>query len=242
LATTVADDLGRAPHGLPQPGVMAVWARLRKLAHLPLEARCVAWRVLHGALYCGAFRLRVSSACSLPQACCGLPGCEGVLQGLSHMFLHCPGVALAVDWFCLVWEAVEGAKPPPLASVFLADDLTAWRPPVLLAALWGSLRVMFLFSVSRCTRAVSGMQSPDVFARAIVAHFVRNVRMLISQDWGRVVSRLAGVGVQPLSCAAFEQRWCHRSVLAAVSAELPEAGLGEMRVLLTCSHPAVLVP
>jgi hypothetical protein len=241
LSSTWDDILARAPHGLPHhDGIAGVWNRLRTLAHLPLEARCVAWRVLHGVFYCGAFHMRVNTGCTLQRACCALQGCEGVLQGLTHAFLACPGMALAVDWFCQVWHAVGGASPPKVAAVFLADDVGVWRPPAHLAVMWSSLRVMFLYCASRCMRGVPSFSSPLACARAVVGCFVRSVRALIAQDWGKVVSGFSRAGVRPLSCAAFELRWCHGGVLAAVSGPLEECGLGNMSILLSCSQPVVL--
>jgi hypothetical protein len=239
VQSTADDVLQRAPYGLRQRGVGAVWERLRELAHVPMEARCVAWRVMHGALYCGAFRMRVNTQCTLQEACCGVPGCEGALQGLSHMFVTCPGVMPAVAWLGDVWYAIAGERPPLVASVLLADDRSVWRPDAPVALLWSTLRVMFLYSVFRCLRGGTVFQSASVCARAVVATFVRQLRDLIVQDWGRVVSKAPGRLHKPLSCAEFELRWCHGGVLAEVREEPGSTALGELHVKLSCGSPAV---
>eukprot|EP00961_Rhodomonas_salina_P120259 1618611-Rhodomonas_salina.1 len=59
----------------------------------------------------------------IEEACCSNPGCEGVLEDLSHAFLTCPAVAPAAEWVCRFFEVVAECPPPPrTAQVLLGDN------------------------------------------------------------------------------------------------------------------------
>jgi hypothetical protein len=236
----------------PPAAHRAVWRRLTA-SRIPLLGRGVAWRVLHGALYCGAFAFHVFKHEEGPEvaATCAAAGCSGCLETLTHLFVDCPCVGPALDWLLNLWQCIGGSRPPRSAQVLLADDHRVWSPARELEELWTLLRVEFLRIVwgQRCRRLHAGT---SVQPAGIVAALVAAVQQHIRADWLRCqqdVRRLSLAcyssfpsGSPRLSVTAFRARWGPPGLLFAVpdvatDAELRATAL-DMR--LTARHPMAL--
>ena len=217
---TVSDVHPLWDTGAPPSPWKTAWGRLRDPG-LPRRLQDLGWRILHGGPFCNASRLLQPSAMA-DTACCSAVGCAGVPETLVHMFLQCPCVRPAVDWFLDLWLALEGRRPPLDAMVLLGDDHRLWRPAPSLSAMWTCLRLSLLAVVwgARCRRHVK--QVPFT-ASGVASAVVGRVNALIRMDWLRVVSdpsevlRVSPVLVRGLatrlSQVAFERRWCHRGML-----------------------------
>ena len=159
-----------------------------------------------------------------------------------------------MQWVCGLWQLIDpGPAPLFSASVLLADDAFAWRPPSNpkgLQELWTLLRVTMLKRIwltrQACSLADTGAAS--FTSTRVVASFVAEITSLIQHDWLRVQGDLrCNSGVCPtwfrgrnpaVSEAEFVQRWCQRSVLA----HLPQgmAGAPGLQVKLSlASVPSV---
>ena len=218
----------------------AVWSRLHD-RHLPRHLRAFGWRMLHGALACGAVRMgfqQLPAAQACQQAQCSAPGCQQQLQTYTHLFLECPVIQPAVEWLQRLWGRLEpGSSPPPLSSdVWLLDDHRVWCPAnKQLHPLWTLLRLTLLFHIWAATSARQVEGSHQFSASSIVASTCAAVGRLVQGDWlccTYDVRRLLPKGSlwfkgrdPALTEDAFRQRWCHGGVLATVYA-------GHMRVRL----------
>jgi hypothetical protein len=200
-----------------------VWRRLYEGNFLPREAVSLAWRVMHGQLYCGAFWGRIRPNLGLQAACCKAPMCVAQLETLTHMFMGCPVVSPACDWLLDVWHAVSGVRPPRDARVLVADDDRVWHPEASLGPVWLALRVLYLHAVWRCNVLRRVAHKPFT-ATAVVAMVVRDVRRVLKYVWARTVNGTVSVfGIVQFTAAARAQRlsqfaeaWCHGGVLAVV--------------------------
>lgn len=167
----------------------AVWRRVHNSTDIA-HHKTVAWRVLHGTLPVGAFRLRVGgTGVPLAMACC--PGCAAAgrpdeLETLTHAFMTCPIVAPAWAWLRAVYGALAGEAPPDDPLVLLADAYWRWRPPV--PALWQRLRVAFLGCAwaVRCINPGADAAGPAAQARALVLDVLACVIAGLRRDWRRV--------------------------------------------------------
>ena len=185
--------------------------------------KTVTWRVLHGTLPVGAFRLRVGGAgVPLAAACC--QGCAAAgrpdeLETLTHAFMTCPIVAPAWAWLRAVYGTLAGEAPPDDPLVLLADAYWRWQPPV--PALWQRLRVAFLGCTwaARCVSPGADAAGPAAQARALVMDVLACVIAGLRRDWRRVEEDVVqeAVGVVPtvwfrgvrarLTPAQFRARW-----------------------------------
>jgi hypothetical protein len=224
-----------------------VWRRLYAGNLLPREAVSVAWRVMHGQLYCGAFWARIRPGSPYLQACCKASVCVAQLETLSHMFMGCPCVSPACDWLLDVWQALSGVRPPRDARVILGDDDRVWAPDAPLGPVWQVLRVLYMHAVWRCC-VLRRVANKPFTAAAVVAIVVRDVRRVLTYAWARTVNGtipLPGVAV-PSSVLArasrvsqFKEIWCHRGVLASVQG----AGVGVSGLCLRLSSSSpVMAP
>jgi hypothetical protein len=126
--------------------------------------RHFGWRLLHGALRCGAASVKWRSAesvgalwaavCCPCQACAALDalpdGSRGpALADCSHVFLHCSSVRPAVVWLCDLWSRIapDDAPVPRDARVLLLGDATVWSPAGgdAQCSLWLHLRLLCQF-------------------------------------------------------------------------------------------------
>lgn len=217
------------------------------LQHLPREARALAWRVLHGSLYCGAFLVRIGRERALPRACCASPNCAGALETLTHLFVHCPDVQPAVSWLLNLWGAIHGTRPDlqgaALERVLLADDHRDWHPEANLQDLWTTLRVAYLHAVwsLRCERLHG--RPGAVSASAIACKIIHAIRSSIKIDWLRVSADLKSATDvcsswfrgpdMKMSEAEFVALWGHRQVLCAIVN-------GQMEIRFSTTHPIAL--
>ena len=230
-----------APATSPQHAWLAAWSRLCD-RHLPRHLRAFGWRMLHGALTCGAVRMgfqQLPRVQAFEQAQCPAAGCHQQLHTYTHMFLGCPLVKPAVEWLQRLWSRLEPGSPvpPSTAAVWLLDDHRVWSPADhRLQPLWTLLRLSLLFHIWAATsaRQLTGGQPFD--AVSIVASTCATVERLIQGDWlcctydVRMLLPKGSLwfrGRDPaLTEAAFRQRWCRGGVLATVYA-------GHMRVRLS---------
>jgi len=149
------------------------------------------------------------------------------LETLEHMFLQCPASTSVLKWLCGLWGHIDPNNAPPCtAAVLLADDQSTWRPTAAAAAsLWTYLRLTVLRQVW-VQRCYGKYQQRAVSPLTTVAAAVRSIAADMKADWIRVVSDIKAAsglcvswfrGRDPmLTPGAFEQRWCHGGVLAAV--------------------------
>lgn len=201
-----------------------------RAADVPREHYALAFRLLHGCLYVGAFLCHIGV---LPPAaaCCPHPSCAAAepppLDGLTHSFLTCPAVEAAAGWVAAVFAAVSGGAPPPLCPrVFLADETSVWAPPPPLAHLWTHLRLAYLHAVWRL-RARRSLAGEELTPVAVCGATVAAVRAAIRRDFTRAtrdLRRLGGTYAEwfrgrdaSIQVGEFLRRWAHGDVLCRVT-------------------------
>ena len=200
----------------------AVWRRVHNSTDAT-QHKTVAWRVLHGTLPVGAFRLRVGgTALPVASACCVACTAAGhpeELETLTHTFMGCPSVAPAWTWLRAVYGALAGEAPPDDALVLLADAPWRWRPPV--PALWQRLRVTFLGCAwaARCDGSAAAAAGQHAAARSLAMDVLACINAGLRRDWRRVETNVVqeAVGVVPtvwfrgvmarLTLEQFSARW-----------------------------------
>jgi hypothetical protein len=100
------------------------------------------------------------------------------------VFVACPGIRGAWDWFGTVWDRVQPGSGVDFRSVrvLLLDDSSVWQPPRELQQLWTHLRLLMLESVwvVRCAAEGRPYSSAQVVARFRVA-----LQQQLKQDWAR---------------------------------------------------------
>ncbi|MCA3357848.1 MAG: hypothetical protein ING02_07600, partial [Roseomonas sp.] len=211
-APAAAVAAGAAVPRPPLPST-AVWRSLRHPA-LWEAHRTVAWRVLHGALPVGCYRLRTDGRLPAAAACCAACAAAGRQEAetLTHAFVACPAVAPALRWLLATYAALAGEPAPP-ADPLLVLGAAPWRWAPRQPTLWLHLRVAYLGCVWAARRA------GRVTAAAVVEAVVASMTHGVTRDWRRVASdvRAAAVGIVPvvwfrgrsprLSSAAFARRW-----------------------------------
>lgn len=172
------DAVDLAARQLPAPPWRGVWLAVQD-RRLPRDHREVAWRVLHAALPCAAFRARYGAADS---PACPRPACGASPADLTHTFVTCELAASVVGWICDVWAAIEPLnRPPPTFAVIAAGDDRQWRPGH--AALWLRLRLRLLYElwVTSAAGASASAVPPSAVAVRIVAGAAAEMRL----DWLR---------------------------------------------------------
>lgn len=202
------DSCAPRPEADP-PSWAGVWPRLHDLA-LDRDHRILAWRLLHGSLWCGAFQAYIGHRSEqltirerAEQATCPRPGCQGTLETLSHMLLDCPTSMRVWTWVAAIWRLLsDGAAPPLTVAVLLADDDRVWQPQPQLQSLWTRLRlaVLFMIFTSRRQRRL-GLPTN---APSIAARVLHNLRSAVLGDWHRVSS---GGGLAGLSSGVCCSTW-----------------------------------
>ena len=228
--------------GLAAPPWRAAYAALKD-RRLDRVTRHFGWRLLHGALRCGAASVHWCAAESeeglLAEVCCRVPACAtaAVLPGgragppladFSHTFLHCPAVRPAVQWLCDLWARIAPADAPvPVdARVLLLGDRGVWAPSGGQGPerLWLHLRLLLCRAI---WLTVCGARSGGSAAwQGMVAVARAGVSRAIRQDWLRVSATLPGAAVLPSWCVIekryqltqeqFQGRWCLNGALAHI--------------------------
>ena len=226
------------------------WARVyRRLraCRAPREHFDLAWRLLHGALMCGGFRVYLlGGAGRAPPEEVGCPHHDAgdqPLETVSHLFLECPVAAGLMAWVAGLWALVTGGAPPCTAAVFLMGDLRVWRPRQDLQLLWDRFRLAALYVIwsRRCAARRAGVPG---CVSAAVAHLVFVMQRQIRADWLRCqldAARAVDAGVpwfrggklRRLTVEGFRSRWCVRDVLCSVHEEqgAGAAGVGSRLVM-----------
>ena len=242
----------------PAPAWAPVWSRIHDLG-LDRQHRLTAWRLLHGAIWCGAFRAyigRCKQQLSLEEAsllaACPRPACQGQPETLTHLFLTCPSSQRVWTWISAIWTRLSGSQGPPLsAALLMADDQRHWQPEAHLQPLWTQLRIATLAAIhSARTQRRKGIPTT---ATSVAARLVHQMRSAMLRDWQRVRGRnsLAALadgvccstwlkGRQPFSSLEqFQQHWGEQGALYQVStAALYQPGTTpQLTVLWTVQHP-----
>jgi hypothetical protein len=170
------------PVPVPRPPWLAAYAALTNRV-----TRHFGWRLLHGALRCGAASVYWCDAGSEPAlwaaVCCPNPGCAEAaglpggrllapaLADYSHTFLHCPAVRPAVRWLCDMWARIapEDTPVPHDVRVLLLGDATVWSPAggEVMSSLWLHLRLLWCRAV--WVQASAGSPGVPLDWRAVVA-------------------------------------------------------------------------
>ena len=242
----------------PAPAWAPLWSRIHDLG-LDRQHRLTAWRLLHGAIWCGAFRAyigRCKQQLSLEEAsllaACPRPACQGQPETLTHLFLTCPSSQRVWTWISAIWTRLSGSQGPPLsAALLMADDQRHWQPEAHLQPLWTQLRIATLAAIhSARTQRRKGIPTT---ATSVAARLVHQMRSAMLRDWQRVRGRnsLAALadgvccstwlkGRQPFSSLEqFQQHWGEQGALYQVStAALYQPGTTpQLTVLWTVQHP-----
>jgi hypothetical protein len=106
------------------------------------------------------------------------------LESLSHLFVTCPSIRGAWNWFRMVWEQVQPASGVDCSNfrTLLLDDASVWRPPKALQQLWTHLRLLMLESIwaVRC-----GAEGRPYSSAQVVARFRVALQQQLKQDWAR---------------------------------------------------------
>jgi hypothetical protein len=202
------------------------------------------WRLLHGAMVCGAWRAPYASQADLRgECCCSAPCCVAVvaddpaelpLETYTHMFVTCPAVKPAVAWLRgvsgLILGGGGGAPLPPVAVILGEGQPSGGGAGA--SELCHHVRLRLLHAVwrARCVRAAApeGTAAPHLGAAAIVAMAVAAIEQDIRRDWHRVqhdvrlqagvsAAMFAGHADPMLPLSEFERRWCVGGVLASVA-------------------------
>ena len=128
----------------------AQWQRIWELssaAYFDRQHRVLWWRILHGSLMCGAYRVYIGRA-TPEQASCPFSCCSSQPQTISHLFLHCPVAASVTSWLCRLWQAVTGHLPDASVATLLAGDASASHAPSeAMLQTWHRLRLAVLHSI-----------------------------------------------------------------------------------------------
>ena len=202
-------DVAALPPARAPPSWREAYAALWAERRLPRDLQWFGWRLLHGALACGAWRVPYAPADAVRRECmCSAPGCVAAVPGAAaadlpletytHMFVTCPTVVPAVAWLCRLGGRILGAVPPPDPLVIILGDPAAWRPQRggtraearAADALWMHVRLRLLQAIwrARCVRAATpdGAAVPAVGAAAVVAMAAAAVEQDMRRDWHRV--------------------------------------------------------
>ena len=213
------------PDGTQRVPWSSVWRRLVDI-ELDRSHRVLAWRILHGSVYCGQSMLRARRTDEAGAACphhCAAGG----LQTILHLFIDCPLARAVWSWVGDIWVHVSsGSRPPITAAVLLADDDRAWRPRPKLAPLWMRLRLSVLHALW-CAAGQARHGHVPASARTIAMRVLSFCRSLMVQHWFRVGLRRPQLGACPnwlmarnpaLTLETFQDWWCASSVLCRVVA------------------------
>ena len=240
------DPLG-TPDGTLAPPWAGVWGRLRAV-DLDRVVRVFAWRILHMAVLCGAFRQYVRMT-DQEGSVCPHVSCAGACQTMTHLFLSCPIAVQVWEWACQVWACVSGGdRPPIVASVLLADDVSVWRPCAALSTLWCRFRLSVLYALW-CQAGKARRAQTPLSARSVCARIVAANRKLMSQHWFRVDMRLAELSTCPqwlssrhpaITLAQFQEWWCPLGALCRV--HVPAGSGPKLQVKWDMHHPVPLPP
>lgn len=184
------------PHGTPDWA--SRWKRLNSHG-LVRTHRLVAWKLLHGALPCGAQQAFIDHirrgqplSSVLDHAVCPSMGCTGALDTISHTYLRCPTSLRVWEWLLGVWTLASEHPPPPLVeSVLLADDQTSWRPPPSLQPLWTRLRIATIYALH--TASALHRQGARYSSTAVAAMLVHLLRAQMFSDRQRVDTPLSSL-------------------------------------------------
>ena len=153
------------------------------------QHRLTAWRVLHEAIWCGAFsayigrcRQQLSLEKASVQAACPRPACQGQPKTLTHLFLTCPSSARVLTWLSAIWTQLKGSPGPPLsAALLMADDQRRWQPqPAHLQPLWTQLRIAALAAIH--TARAQRRQSMPTITTSVAARLVHQMRAAMLRD------------------------------------------------------------
>ena len=235
--------------GVPAAAVpwSSVWGRLKDI-ELDRQHRVLAWRILHGSVFCGAFRLYLHRTDALGAACPHV-ACGAAMQTMSHMFLECPVAQGVWHWVRQLWLSVAGDSPPPVsAAVLLADDWSAWAPPARLRPLWVRLRLTVLHALW-CASAKARSQRVHVDARTVAASVMVACKRLMRRHWYRVDMSSSTLGSCPhwmsgrmvaLTLQQFEDWWAAPGVLCSVHGTAGE--LRKLGIHWTTAAPVPLPP
>ena len=178
----------------PAPAWAPLWSRIHDLG-LDRQHRLTAWRLLHGAIWCGAFRAYISRCkqqLSLEEAsllaACPRPACQGQPETLTHLFLTCPSSQRVWTWISAIWTRLSGSQGPPLsAALLMADDQRHWQSEAHLQPLWTQLRIATLAAIhSARTQRRKGIPTT---ATSVAARLVHQMRSAMLRDWQRVRGR-----------------------------------------------------
>ena len=106
------------------------------------------------------------------------------LESLSHLFVACPSVRGAWQWFAAVWEQVQPASGLDCGDfrTLLLDDSSVWQPPKELQQLWTHLRLLMLESIWVVRGAAEGR---PYSSGQVVARFRIALQQQLRRDWAR---------------------------------------------------------
>jgi hypothetical protein len=169
--------------------------------------------MLHAALRFGGSRVYAARSMSDLLACCcrqpqcwpqqqqqqqqvpGQPQVQGQqqreqqqeqyqLESLTHLFVSCPTIRGAWDWFAAVWEQMQPASGLDCSTfrTLLLDDSSVWQPPAALHQLWTHLRLLMLECIWEVRCAAEGR---TYSSGQVVARFRVVLQQHLRRDWVR---------------------------------------------------------
>jgi hypothetical protein len=202
-----------APDPLPDDAGWAAAYRRASFKRLPRSLRVLGWKMLHAALRFGGSRVYAARSMSDLLACCcrqpqcwpqqqqqqqqvpGQPQVQGQqqreqqqeqyqLESLTHLFVSCPTIRGAWDWFAAVWEQMQPASGLDCSTfrTLLLDDSSVWQPPAALHQLWTHLRLLMLECIWEVRCAAEGR---TYSSGQVVARFRVVLQQHLRQDWVR---------------------------------------------------------
>jgi hypothetical protein len=157
------------------------------------------------------------------------------VESLSHLFVTCPDIRGAWDWFAAVWAQVQPANGPDCSDFrpLLLDDSSVWQPPAALRQLWTHLRLLMLESIWEVRGAAAGR---PYSSGQVVARFRAVLQQQLRHDWARTQGDIRVDSGVPLSWLRgrspvlrpeqFVAKWQPAGRLYTVAAD------GELRVRL----------
>ena len=184
----------------------------------------VAWRLLHGKLFVGAFHRHIHRGMPASHLC-PHAACQERLATVSHVMLSCPISQAVWRWFAATWSAVAQQPAPPLhAAPLPADDRRGpWQPLAELDSLWERLRLLVITQLwtAYCRSRTQPVQ--PVSPAHIAARVISATRKQMRCDWQLfgwdtklrtgVLSHWLRGRQSSMTAEAFQSRWCHEEVL-----------------------------
>ena len=244
---------GVRPTAEGQEEALMVRCAWRRLWEAPVDnhAKVLSYRLMHGALPCGAYR--AMHGFDQDEAICAHGPCRAhhfrrdrPTATLTHLFVECPRYAAARQWLADTWQAVGGHRPPLSMQVLCGDYLEGWpQAPVMpMLQLWTALRLTWLHALWDVHHRPAYMARSS---RAIVEAVVQQLRAAMRAQWcfcqpaQRIFDVLPGsVLTQPIQAddiAKFSSVWSGNGLFCRVQLGQTPLHPPQLHLLLSLDLP-----